>query len=105
MFDDRIEITNPGGLGGGLVVEDLSTGKKYIRNHIVADTLNELKFIERAGTGIYEAMSPVTPPEEALLHCRLSSASPQNSSFVPQAFSRVLFQNPLRLSIFITRAD
>jgi ATP-dependent DNA helicase RecG len=56
MFDDRIEITNPGGLGGGLVVEDLGTGKRYIRNHIIADVLNELRFIERAGTGIYRLM-------------------------------------------------
>jgi len=55
-FDDRIEITSPGGLGGGLVVEDLGTGKRYIRNHIIADALNALRFIERAGTGIYRLM-------------------------------------------------
>lgn len=56
MFDDRIEITSPGGLGGGLKVEDLGTGKRYIRNHLIADALNALRFIERAGTGIYRLM-------------------------------------------------
>lgn len=56
MFDDRIEVTSPGGLGGGLTEQDLGTGKRYIRNHLVADTLNALKFIERAGTGIFRLM-------------------------------------------------
>lgn len=56
MFDDRIEIASPGGLGGGLTEQDLGTGKRYIRNHLLADTLNALKFIERAGTGIYRIM-------------------------------------------------
>jgi ATP-dependent DNA helicase RecG len=56
MFDDRIEITSPGGLGGGLTIADLGTGKRYIRNYLIADSLNALRFIERAGTGIYRLM-------------------------------------------------
>lgn len=52
VFDDRIEIMSPGGLGGGLTVDDLGTGKRYIRNLFIADVLTDLKFIERAGTGI-----------------------------------------------------
>jgi tetratricopeptide (TPR) repeat protein len=52
MFDDRIEILSPGGLGGGLELKDLGTGKRYLRNPRVADILNKLKWIEQAGTGI-----------------------------------------------------
>ena len=52
IFDDRIEIVSPGGLGGGLLIADLGTGKRFIRNHLIADVLNEIRFIERAGTGI-----------------------------------------------------
>lgn len=52
IFDDRIEIMSPGTLGGGLTVEDLGTGKRYIRNQLIVDTLNEMRYIERAGTGI-----------------------------------------------------
>jgi ATP-dependent DNA helicase RecG len=52
MFDDRIEIISPGGLGGGLELKDLGTGKRYLRNPRVADILNKLKWIEQAGTGI-----------------------------------------------------
>lgn len=53
IFDDRIEVISPGTLGGGLTVEDLGTGKRYIRNQLTADVLSELKYIEKAGTGIY----------------------------------------------------
>lgn len=54
MFDDRIEIKNPGTLGGGLTVEDLvnQTGKRWLRNPGVAGLLLELGYIEKAGTGI-----------------------------------------------------
>lgn len=54
MFDDRIEIRNPGTLGGGLTVEDLvnQTGKRWLRNPTVAGLLLELRYIEKAGTGI-----------------------------------------------------
>lgn len=54
MFDDRIEIKNPGTLGGGLKVEDLQnqTGKRWLRNPTVAGLLLELRYIEKAGTGI-----------------------------------------------------
>jgi ATP-dependent DNA helicase RecG len=52
VFDDRIEVISPGGLGGGLTLEDLGTGKRFIRNQLIADVLNDMKFIERAGTGI-----------------------------------------------------
>lgn len=54
MFDDRIEIKNPGTLGGGLTVNDLrnQSGKRWLRNPIIAGLLLELKYIEKAGTGI-----------------------------------------------------
>ncbi len=54
MFDDRIEIRSPGSLGGGLTREDLikMTGKRYLRNPTLAGILYELRYIEKAGTGI-----------------------------------------------------
>lgn len=54
MFDDRIEIRNPGGLAGGLTKDDLlkKTGKRYLRNPNIAGLLYELKFVEKAGTGV-----------------------------------------------------
>ena len=51
IFDDRIEITNFGGLVKGLRLEDF--GKKSMpRNARIADLLHRVEYIERMGTGI-----------------------------------------------------
>jgi len=51
IFDDRIEITNFGGLVKGLRPEDF--GKKSMpRNAKIADLLHRVEYIERMGTGI-----------------------------------------------------
>jgi ATP-dependent DNA helicase RecG len=52
MYDDRIEIINFGGLGGGLRIEDLGTGKRYIRNPKIAMLMYEKRWVEQAGLGI-----------------------------------------------------
>ncbi len=54
MFDDRIEITSPGGLGGGITKDDLenATGNRWTRNPTLASLLYEMGIVERAGTGI-----------------------------------------------------
>lgn len=51
MFDDRIEITNPGGLVKGLRPEDLGK-KSMLRNPNIANLLHRIKYIEKMGTGI-----------------------------------------------------
>ena len=51
MFDNRIEISNFGGLPKGLKPEDF--GKKSIlRNPNIADLLHRIKYVEKMGTGI-----------------------------------------------------
>lgn len=55
IFDDRIEVRSPGGLGGGLTLEDIVERrgqKRYVRNPNLASFLFELQLIEKAGTGI-----------------------------------------------------
>lgn len=51
MFDDRIEITNPGGLVKGLRPEDFGK-KSALRNPNIANLLHRIKYIEKMGTGI-----------------------------------------------------
>ena len=51
IFDDRVEISNPGGLPKGLKPEDF--GKYSLtRNPLVADLLHRIGYIEKLGTGI-----------------------------------------------------
>jgi len=51
MFDDRIEITNFGGLPKGLRPEDFGK-KSVLRNPNIANLLNRAGYIENMGTGI-----------------------------------------------------
>lgn len=53
-FADRIEIQNPGGLGGHLTPETLGRATFY-RNPVLADAMKTLGFVERFGVGITRA--------------------------------------------------
>jgi ATP-dependent DNA helicase RecG len=51
IFDDRVEISNPGGLPKGLEPKDF--GKKSVRrNPLIANLFQRARFIEKLGTGI-----------------------------------------------------
>jgi len=51
IFDDRVEISNPGGLPSGLSPKDFGK-KSVVRNPIIASLLHRANYIERLGTGI-----------------------------------------------------
>ena len=51
IFDDRVEISNPGGLLPGLTINELE-GKHETRNKKICKIFNETKDMERYGTGI-----------------------------------------------------
>lgn len=52
VFDDRLEVTSPGMLYGGLTVELIKTGKSKIRNKAIAEVFAQMGIIEAWGTGI-----------------------------------------------------
>ena len=53
IFDDRLEVANPGGLPAGMTVEDLKQPhESKPRNKLVADAFFLIKYIEQFGTGI-----------------------------------------------------
>lgn len=51
MFDDRVEISNPGGLVKGLPPEEFGK-RSLLRNPNIANLLHEIKYIEKMGSGI-----------------------------------------------------
>jgi predicted HTH transcriptional regulator len=52
IFDDRIEVENPGLLPFGLTVDDLHRGISKLRNRVIGRVFHELGLIEQWGSGI-----------------------------------------------------
>ena len=54
MYDDRLEITSPGGMVDGSQIQDLDLSKipSLRRNTIISDFFNRLHFMERRGSGL-----------------------------------------------------
>ena len=65
IFDDRVQITNPGGLPKGLTKEKFGT-LSVSRNPIISSLFHRANYIEKMGTGIYrirEALKEAGNPE------------------------------------------
>ena len=52
IFDNRIEITNPGALPFGLSLETALSGFSQLRNKVIGKVFRELNLIEHWGTGL-----------------------------------------------------
>ncbi|MBP5283663.1 MAG: winged helix-turn-helix transcriptional regulator, partial [Treponema sp.] len=52
IFDDRVEIVSPGGIFGGLTVEDILGGRSSIRNEVLADAFLKMRLVEHWGSGL-----------------------------------------------------
>jgi predicted HTH transcriptional regulator len=52
VFDDRVEVENPGILLPGLTIEELRDGVSRVRNHVIARVFKELGLVEQWGTGV-----------------------------------------------------
>ena len=52
IFDDRMEIDNPGLLPYGLTIGDIRRGVSKLRNRVIGRVFHELRLIEQWGSGI-----------------------------------------------------
>lgn len=57
LFDDRIQIENPGLLPFGLTIEDIMQGVSKLRNRVIGRVFHELHLIEQWGSGIQRMTS------------------------------------------------
>lgn len=57
IFQDRLEIENPGLLPFGLTIEEIAGGVSKLRNRVIGRIFNELKLVERWGSGIQRIIS------------------------------------------------
>lgn len=52
LFDDRLEVENPGLLPFGLTITDLPLGVSKLRNRVIGRVMHELGLVEQWGSGI-----------------------------------------------------
>lgn len=52
IYDDRLEIENPGLLVSGLTVEDVLSGVSRLRNRVIGRVFRELGLVEQWGSGV-----------------------------------------------------
>jgi ATP-dependent DNA helicase RecG len=79
VYDDRVEIVNPGGLPKGLSFRDLGT-VSIRRNELIADLFFRLHKVERIGMGIRKMKEYMV------------AAGLREPTFEPDGFFRAIFQ-------------
>lgn len=52
VYDDRLEVTSPGGLYNGLTYEEVMSGHSKIRNKGITNIFNQMGLVEAWGSGI-----------------------------------------------------
>ena len=57
VFDDRLEVENPGLLPFGLTLDDLPRGVSKLRNRVIGRVLSELRLVEQWGSGIQRMLA------------------------------------------------
>ena len=57
LFDDRIEVENPGLLPFGLTLEDLPRGVSKLRNRVIGRVVHELGLVEQWGSGVQRMLA------------------------------------------------
>jgi ATP-dependent DNA helicase RecG len=81
IFDDRVEITSPGGAPSGIGIQNF--GRISIRrNPIIASLLHRIDYVEKMGTGI------------GRIREAMAVAGAEDPIFENDAFFRVVFRRP-----------
>lgn len=57
VYDDRLEVTSPGGLYNGLTYEEVMSGHSKIRNKLIANIFSQMGLVEAWGSGIRRILS------------------------------------------------
>ena len=57
IFEDRLEVENPGLLPFGLTLEDLPRGVSKLRNRVIGRVFHELRLVEQWGSGVPRMLS------------------------------------------------
>ena len=81
IFDDRLEVENPGLLPFGLTVEDLEHGVSKLRNRVIGRVFHALGLVEQWGSGIQRMMAA----------CRAAGLAPPRFEEIATRFRVTIF--------------
>ena len=96
LYDDRLEVTSPGGLCYGLTLEEALSGRSRQRNRAIAEVFSQMGLIEAWGNGLksiarrakeYHLPSPefIEMPETFRVNLYRSTASVKTPSIGEKA--------------------
>ena len=57
VYDNRLEVTSPGGLYNGLTYEELMSGHSKIRNKAIANIFSQMGLVEAWGSGMQRILN------------------------------------------------
>ncbi len=89
IYDDRLEVTSPGGLYNGLTFEEALQGHSRLRNRAIANVFSQIGLVEAWGTGlqrIQNAAKEYDLPEPEFVE-------------MPESFRVNLYRKPLSMQI------
>lgn len=87
VYDDRLEVTSPGGLYNGLTFEEALQGHSRLRNRVIANVFSQMGLVEAWGTGlqrIQKAAREYGLPEPEFIE-------------MPETFRVNLYRRPLQM--------
>lgn len=99
IFNDRLEIENPGLLPFGLTIDDLPLGVSKLRNRVIGRVFHELGLVEQWGSGIQRMIaackdsglaSPVW--EEIGLRLRVTIYTEQTGKFTADSTDKAIIK-------------
>jgi len=93
IFDDRLEVENPGLLQFGLTVEDIRRGVSKLRNRVIGRVFNSLGLIEQWGSGIQRMTTA----------CREAGLPPPGLEEIGTRFRVTLWTQPLEAPMLDAR--
>ena len=85
IYDDRLEVTSPGGLYNGLTFEEALQGHSRLRNRAIANVFSQIGLIEAWGTGLQRIKNAAK---------EYGLAEPEFIE-MPESFRVNLYRNPL----------
>lgn len=76
MFDDRLEITSPGGMIDGSFIQNLDITKipSMRRNRVISDIFNRLHFMDKRGSGLTRIIEAYQDSQNKPIFCSNTSS-------------------------------